>query len=141
MPIGWVGLNMPTNACSVHMLIGRVNFKVGVLSKTLSHIWLRLYLPIFLLSMGLLTLMQIDSFIVLARPWSFLPPYDAEVIRCAIISSLGIVHMNGRGFLQVLLEPFPLGPGYFPYVVLTINISTLVQVNSSSLLVYGVLVL
>ena len=40
------GLHMPTNACPMHMPIGTVYFKVRVLSKTLSHIWLRLYLPI-----------------------------------------------------------------------------------------------
>ena len=26
-----------------------------------------------------------------------LPPYDVEVIRCGIASSLGAVHMDGRG--------------------------------------------
>ena len=46
-----------------------------------------------------------------------LPPYDAEVIRCGIVSSLGTVHMDGRGFLHVLLVPFPQGPGCFPYVL------------------------
>ena len=45
----------------------------GVLNGTLSHIWWRLYLPTFLLSVGLLTLMYIDSLIVLARPWYSLP--------------------------------------------------------------------
>ena len=27
-----------------------------------------------------------------------LPPYDSEVLRCGIMSSLGAVHMDGRGF-------------------------------------------
>ena len=62
MPIGWNGMSMPTEGCSVH-----------VLNRTLSHIWWRLYLPTFLLSVWLLTLMYIDSLIVLARPWSSLP--------------------------------------------------------------------
>ena len=44
MPIGWNGLNMPSNACSMCMPIGRVNFKVGMLGRILSHISLRLYL-------------------------------------------------------------------------------------------------
>ena len=47
-----------------------------------------------------------------------LPPYDAKVIRCGGMSSLGAVHMVGKGFLQVLLEPFPQGPGCFLYVLL-----------------------
>ena len=45
----------------------------GVLSRTLSNTWWRLCLPIFLFSAGLLILMYIDSFIILARPWSSLP--------------------------------------------------------------------
>ena len=39
-----------------------------------------------------------------------LPPYDAEVILYGVVSSLGAVCMDGRGFLQVLLVPFPKGP-------------------------------
>ena len=38
-----------------------------------------------------------------------LPPYDVEVLMCGIVSSLGTVHMDGRGFLHVLLVPFPQG--------------------------------
>ena len=37
MPIAWNGLSMPTNVCFVHIPTGRVNFKAGVLSRTLSH--------------------------------------------------------------------------------------------------------
>ena len=41
-------------------------FKVRpcVLSKTLSHIWGKLNLPIFLFNVGLLTLIKIDSFLL-----------------------------------------------------------------------------
>ena len=67
-----------------------------------------------------------------------LPPYDAEVISCGIVSSLGAVHMDRTGFLQVLLVPFPQGPRCFPYVLfITCNFLTLVCVNSSTLLVRG----
>ena len=38
IPIDGNGLHIPTNACPMHMPIGTVYFKVGVLSKTLSHI-------------------------------------------------------------------------------------------------------
>ena len=31
-----------------------------------------------------------------------LPPFDVEVIWCGIVTSLGVVHMDGRGFLQEL---------------------------------------
>ena len=55
-------------ACPLSLLI----LRSGVLYRTLSHIWQRLYLPTFLFSVGLLTLMNIDSLIVLARSWSSL---------------------------------------------------------------------
>ena len=73
MPIAWNGLTMPTEGCSVCMAIVIINFKVRVLDRTLPHTGWRLYLPTFLLNVGLLILMNIDSFIVLARPWSSLP--------------------------------------------------------------------
>ena len=38
MFIGWNGLIMPANECSVCMPIGIINFRSGVLSRTLSHI-------------------------------------------------------------------------------------------------------
>ena len=38
----------------------------GVLRKTLSHIWGKLNLPMFLLNVGLLTLIKLDSLIFLA---------------------------------------------------------------------------
>ena len=47
--------------------------RLGVLKRTRSHIWLKLYLPIFLLRVGLVTLI-IDSFLYgLGRAWSSLP--------------------------------------------------------------------
>ena len=39
----------------------------GVLSKTLSHMWGKLNLPMFLFNVGLLTLMNMDSLICLAK--------------------------------------------------------------------------
>ena len=49
------------------------NLSLGVLKRTLSHIWLRLYLPMFWFKVGLFTLMNIDSLMVLACPQSSLP--------------------------------------------------------------------
>ena len=46
---------------------------VGVLSRTLFHMWCKLYFPMFLLSLGLLPLMSMDSLIDLAKPCSSLP--------------------------------------------------------------------
>ena len=67
-----------------------------------------------------------------------LPPYDIEVLRCGIVSSLGAVHMDGRGFLQVLLVPFPWGPGCFPYILfIACEFPILVHIDSSTILSIG----
>ena len=71
-----------------------------------------------------------------------LPPYDVEVLRHGIMPSLGAVHMDGKGFLQVLLVPFPQGPGCFPYIFfIAHDFPTLVHEDSSTFLVYWILVL
>ena len=58
---GVVGIDMPNY---VHMPF---NLRPGVLSKTLSHVWGKLNLCMFLFSVGLLTLMNMDSLIFLAK--------------------------------------------------------------------------
>ena len=45
-----------------------LKLRPGVLSKTLSHMWGKLNLPMFLFNVGLLTLIKIDSLIFLAKP-------------------------------------------------------------------------
>ena len=65
--LGWLELAFPTTwACL---------FKVrpGVLSKSLSHMWGKLNLQIFLFKMGLLTLINMDSLIFIAKPCPSLP--------------------------------------------------------------------
>ena len=47
--------------------------RLGELSKTLSHMWGKLNLPIFLFNVGLLTLITIDSLMYLAKPCPSLP--------------------------------------------------------------------
>ena len=62
--LGWLGLTCPTAcACLLRLL------RPGVLSKTLSHIWGKLNLPIFLFNERLFTLMNMDSLIFLAKPY------------------------------------------------------------------------
>ena len=113
----------------------------GVLKRTLSYIWLRLYLPMFLFNVALLTLMYMASFMVLARPWSSLPMM-LKLLVFQSVSSLLDVHMDGRGLFQVLLVSFTQRPWCFPYVLLiTGNIPTLVTAYDPTLLVLGVLVL
>ena len=73
MPIGWNGLNMPTEGCSVCMPIVITNFKVrGVKQDSVQYMMMVVvtHIPI---ECRLLTLMYIDSVMVLARSWSSLP--------------------------------------------------------------------
>ena len=64
---------MPTEGCSVHMPIVITNFKVrGVKQDSVLYV-IKIILTHILIVGGLLTLMYIDSLIVLARPWSSLP--------------------------------------------------------------------
>ena len=69
--MGWdvrlVGISMP-NHLGMHFKV-----RPGVLSKTLSHIWGKLNLPIFLFKVGLFTLINIDSLIFLAKLCPYLP--------------------------------------------------------------------
>ena len=50
-----------------------LTLRPGVVNKTLSHMWGKLNLPMFLFSVGLLTLMNIDSLIFLAKLCPSLP--------------------------------------------------------------------
>ena len=65
--VGIVGIDMPN---CMHMPF---YIKTSVLSKTLSHMWGKLNLPMFLFNVGLLTLMNIDSLIFLAKLCPSLP--------------------------------------------------------------------
>ena len=64
------------------MLFYLFNLRPGVLIKTLSHIWGRLNLPMLLLSVGLLTLMKMDSLIYLDKYLDHLSRYIKEPICC-----------------------------------------------------------
>ena len=64
--LGWVKWGMLELTCPTAC---ECLFKVrpGVLSKSLSHMWCKLNLPIFLFNVGLLTLIKIDSLMFLAK--------------------------------------------------------------------------
>ena len=70
--LGWFKLGKLELACPTGCVC---LFKVrpGVLSKTLSPIWGKLNLPIFLFNVGLLTLIKIDSLMFLTKPCPSLP--------------------------------------------------------------------
>ena len=65
--LGWLELACPT-ACTCLFKV-----RPGVLSNTLSHIWGKLNLPIFLFNVELFTLINIDSLIFLAKPCPSMP--------------------------------------------------------------------
>ena len=50
-----------------------LTLRPGVLSKTLSHMWGKLNLPMFLFNVGLLTLINTDSLMFLAKVCPSLP--------------------------------------------------------------------
>ena len=72
--IGWRGRQMLLPLWQMLLPLGHyLSFSSVLLIRTSSHIWGRWYLPMFLLRDGLLTLMNIDSFISLERFCSSLP--------------------------------------------------------------------
>ena len=83
--------------------------------------------------------MNIDSFILLARPWSSLPMMLklSGVVLCPVWV---ICMWMGEGSLRCSLN-LSKGPGGFPYVFLiTCKFPTLVVIYRSTLLVHGILV-
>ena len=64
---------MPTEGCSVHMPIIITNFKLRGVEQDSVPYMMKVILTTFLLGVGLLTLMYINSLMVLAKLWSFLP--------------------------------------------------------------------
>ena len=87
--------------------------------------WGKLNLPMFLFNVGLLTLMNMDSLIFLAKHMSLIP-YYLEVIMTGGVACMVTVLMNGWGVLQVLFVSFTKGPGGFPYVfIITREVTTL----------------
>ena len=57
----------------LYLIIYLFNLRPGVLIKTLSHKWGKLNLPTLLFKVGLLTLINMDSFIYLDRWCPSLP--------------------------------------------------------------------
>ena len=103
-----MGLTCPTVCVCLFKL------RPSGLSKTLSHMWGKLNLPIFLFNVGLLTLMNMNSLTFLAKLCPSLP----------IIWKLLFVGWPvwllcwwiGEGSFRCSLHLSPKGPGGFPYV-------------------------
>ena len=98
--LGWLELAFPN---SLGML-----FKVrpGVLSKTLSHIWGKLNLPIFLFKVGLLTLINIYSLIFLSKPCPPLP-IILEVLLGGGMTCVTAMMMYGESSFRCSLNLSP----------------------------------
>ena len=128
------GLSMPNVMCMPFY------FKPRVLIRTLSHLWCKLNLPIVLFSMGLLTLIYIDSLIVLAMPWSFLPiiwKLSWVVVWPVLLLRLCIE----KGSFRCFFESFSKGPRGLSYVFfITCKVPTLEPVDGLTFVFHRVLV-
>ena len=69
MAIGWNGLSMPTDGCSVHMHIIITNSKLRGVEQDSAPYMMKVILPTFLLSVGLLTYMYICHSVCLELPF------------------------------------------------------------------------
>ena len=104
--LGWINSEVLEVACPIACTC---LFKVrpGVLSKTLSHMWGKLNLPIFLFNVGLLTLINMDSLMFLAKPCTSLPPYYLKVILTSGVVCMVAMMMNGEGCFRCSLDLSP----------------------------------
>ena len=76
----------------------------GMLSRSPSHIWGRLYLPIFLFTVGLLTLLYLDSLAVLAKSC----PSLSTMLKFSMVIRWPVVfwwRCIGQGTLRCSLYP------------------------------------
>ena len=112
-----------------------------LLIRTSSHIWGRWYLPMFLFRDGILTLMNIDSFISLERFCSF-PAHYAKVIKCGSMTCDVTVVMNWQGGFQMFFKPLSKWSSYLSYVLLiTFQPVTFESVDYATLFCYVVFIL
>ena len=113
------------------------NLRPGVLSKTLSHMWDKLNLPIFLLSVGLITLMNMNSLIFLAKLCPSLPIIWKLLWLVGWTVWLPCWWMS-EGSFRYSLYTFAKGPGGFPYVfIITRKVTTLEPINGPTFVTRG----
>ena len=119
--------------CICHLILN-----CRVLRSVLFHIWHKLNLPMFLLSVGLLTIRYTDSLIFLAMPWSSLPimwKFSCIVMWLVVLLWWCI----GEGSLWCSLNLCPGGLSYIFFI--TCKLLTLEPANGSTFLRHWVLVL
>ena len=103
--LGWVDWACPISCAYLFIL------SPGVLRNTLSHIWCKLILPIFLLRVGLL-----NGFFNCSGNAMVLPLYYLEVVLGGVASIVTVLVYRG-GFLKVFFESFSKDPRGLPYVL------------------------
>ena len=117
--LGWLELALPT------ALTCLCKVRLGILSKTLSHIWGKLNLPIYLFKVGLFSWINMDSLIFLPKPCPSLPIIwkFCWVVGWPVLLLWWCI---GEGSFQVLLESFTKGPRGFPYAfIIASKVTTL----------------
>ena len=106
MPIGKNGLGMPTKGCSVCMPIVIINFKVrGVWQDSVPYM-----MEIILTHISVMCgIVDPDEYRFFYSPDKVmvLPPYDGEVGWGSAMPCLGVMHMDGWGFLRCSLNLSP----------------------------------
>ena len=130
--LGWMYWACPISCANIFIL------SPGVLRSTLSYIWCKLNLPIFLLMVGLLTLIYIDSLIVLAMAWPSLP--IIWKLSCVVVwPVLWLWLCIGDGSFRCTLKLFK-GPRGLPYIFLiTCKVPTLEPVDGPTFIFHGFL--
>ena len=112
-------------------------FSSGIVNSILSHICGRLYFPKFLFSVGLLTLINMASCLVLAKLFSSLPmilKLFIDVIWPLVFWCVNI----GEGFFKSLSKGSPTLSYIF---LIAVNLSTTITVDDTVLIHHFIFVL
>ena len=92
-----------------------------MVNTTLHNLWGRLYFPVFLLGMGLLTLRKMGSSMALARLYPF-PAHSVEALHHCVVACAGLVVIYEWRCLYLFCEPFPKCSGCLSNVLYCISI-------------------
>ena len=91
--------------------------------------------------MGLITVINIDSLISLAKPCP-IPSYYLEVLLRDGMICVAAMMIYWEGIFQVLFESFSKGPSGFPYLfIITGKVTTLEPVYGPTFVDHGIFVL
>ena len=94
-----------------------------MVSRTLSHICGRLYLPMFLLRIGLLTF-YVNRFLDWNCKVVPFPTYYTKVLQSCVMACVGLVFLCGWRCHEMFLIPFTKSPMQLPNVLLITSIQS-----------------